>query len=151
MPLKRLNKDVNLTPCYRRLIIPLIYYLTDEELQKCLINDNTICPDKVINFYNLLSKHNKYSYDSDAHTECTCGVSIKDVYYIQKINDNNIILPIGCICIKRFDRFHNQYQEFDRLYWNKDKYCKHCGKGDLKGWRIGKVHKKCYREYMKSR
>ena len=136
-----LNTQLELTDCYTPLITKLVQHLTDTELQSCIIN-NKIDADEVINFFTMIP----YASGCHLHNKCTCGVSISNVFFIRKIN-TDIILPIGCVCIKKCDKFRDEYKELDRKYWNPDKYCKHCGKGGLRGWRRGKVHRKCYKEY----
>ena len=120
-----MNCHYQITSCYKPLIIPLMSYLTDNELKQCLIDNNTVSADKVIDFYKLTSKRDQYAH------ACTCSVNIKDVYYICK-RVTNIILLIGSVCIKKFNKLYDQYKVNDKKYWNADKYCKHCGKPGLK-------------------
>ena len=149
MIINRLNKTLSLTKCYTPLIKHLIKHLTDEELKTCIINDTNIIDDnKVIVFFKMIQD---ISFNDHISEKCTCKVSIKDVYFIQKINDHTITLPIGSVCIQRFQKFKDEFKKLDKTVWNPDKYCKHCGEGGLRGWRKGKVYKQCYYAYMHSK
>ena len=141
MDIDRLGFPLKITPCYEKLVIALISHLSDKELQTCLLNNNTIDAETVIHFFKVIGQTSKFDIN-----KCICGVHIQDVYFVQKIS-TNITLPIGSICIHKFDKFRNEFEHFDKTVWNVDKYCKHCGKKGLRGWRKGKVHKKCYRDY----
>ena len=134
---QRNNNIYNVSPCYFPLIRSLMNYLTDEELED-IQNQNQINPDDIINEFYLTER--TYNADLQENMMCSCGVSITDIHFIRK-NDSNYDIPIGNVCIKKFEKLFKEYKNLDKKVWNKEKYCLYCGEKNLR--QGTKIHKKC--------
>lgn len=99
------------------------------------------------NYYDVVYKYEgkiKILYEIDHQKrsqKCICGTPIRYEYQvINKISGK--YYSIGCVCIKKCEKW---YTEYKTLIDNVKQKCLHCKKGNLR--KNMKLHKKCQKKY----